>query len=308
LLHEVGIIQGPPGMGKSFVGAAVVRTLLDSFVRDNSVAPILCLWCAHKCSARTDSSSMTNHALDQFLEELLDGPLGHALVVVRVGSRSKNPRMEPLSLFNHVRQGSTQNSRRKFAKNKEKLETLQSQVDKARHGTWDSLKEWLEPSTPNLFYLISDENSDVDTEGFTVVRQSKKNSDWLDQWVTGGKPGRARTGPPLNLVEFRKLSQGDLNASNRIERGQFVKLVRETALQDACTAFIEAEDRYVFQASRLTSRCQGQSRQMRRRTARVARCPCHWHDHVQGRRLSGSAGSPAAQGHRLRGGERFSAG
>ncbi|EJU00451.1 NFX1-type zinc finger-containing protein 1 [Dacryopinax primogenitus] len=80
LTRSVSIIQGPPGTGKSFIGA-----LLAKLFHDNTNSKILV--CCY-----------TNHALDQFLEDLLDiGILASG--IVRLGGKS-TLRTEPLSLYN----------------------------------------------------------------------------------------------------------------------------------------------------------------------------------------------------------------
>ncbi|XHG03912.1 hypothetical protein AWENTII_007198 [Aspergillus wentii] len=84
LKHEVALIQGPPGTGKSFVGIQLARVLLSN--RDLlGLGPILCV-------------CYTNHALDQFLHELLDSGVSN---IARIGSPSTSARLEELSLDNH---------------------------------------------------------------------------------------------------------------------------------------------------------------------------------------------------------------
>jgi hypothetical protein len=78
LENRVALIQGPPGTGKTFVGAMVC----DAIVRHSSKT-ILCV-------------CYTNHALDQFLESLLDKGITQ---IVRMGSRSKSKRLEQYNLF-----------------------------------------------------------------------------------------------------------------------------------------------------------------------------------------------------------------
>ncbi|KAI0597891.1 P-loop containing nucleoside triphosphate hydrolase protein [Biscogniauxia sp. FL1348] len=69
LQYQTSQIQGPPGTGKSLVGALLAKALLDK-----TKETILVL-------------SYTNHALDQFLEDLMD--IGIAPdVMVRLGSKS----------------------------------------------------------------------------------------------------------------------------------------------------------------------------------------------------------------------------
>jgi hypothetical protein len=70
LTSTVSLIQGPPGTGKSFIGAEIAR-------------------CIHEYTEqRIVVLSYTNHALDQFLEDLIkvDIPREH---IVRLGSNSK---------------------------------------------------------------------------------------------------------------------------------------------------------------------------------------------------------------------------
>ncbi|PNY26752.1 NFX1-type zinc finger-containing protein 1 [Tolypocladium capitatum] len=70
LTQQVSLIQGPPGTGKSFVGAEIARCIYN-----HSQRRILVL-------------SYTNHAMDQFLEDLLKvGIPGEAMV--RMGSKTK---------------------------------------------------------------------------------------------------------------------------------------------------------------------------------------------------------------------------
>ncbi|PBK99914.1 P-loop containing nucleoside triphosphate hydrolase protein [Armillaria gallica] len=78
LKQNVSLIQGPPGTGKSFIGA-----LLAKFIHDFSDQKILVV-------------CYTNHALDQFLEDLLD--IGIPIEdMVRLGAKS-TPRTGPMAL------------------------------------------------------------------------------------------------------------------------------------------------------------------------------------------------------------------
>ncbi|KAI0050262.1 P-loop containing nucleoside triphosphate hydrolase protein [Auriscalpium vulgare] len=79
LTRRVSLIQGPPGTGKSFIGA-----LLAKIFHDKTAQTILV--CCY-----------TNHALDQFLEDLLDIGIPQGSLV-RLGGRT-TARTEPLSLY-----------------------------------------------------------------------------------------------------------------------------------------------------------------------------------------------------------------
>jgi hypothetical protein len=82
LRQSVSLIQGPPGTGKSFIGALLTKALLEY---TSETILVICF---------------TNHALDQFLEDLLDIgiPAGQ---MVRLGQKSTS-RTQPLQLRNQT--------------------------------------------------------------------------------------------------------------------------------------------------------------------------------------------------------------
>ena len=92
LTKEVSVIQGPPGTGKTFIGLKIV----EAFLRNRSVwdrnreAPILVV-------------CYTNHALDQFLEGILNLRIGDQTPnIVRIGGRCKNDKLTGCILRNKV--------------------------------------------------------------------------------------------------------------------------------------------------------------------------------------------------------------
>ncbi|EGO03446.1 hypothetical protein SERLA73DRAFT_165136 [Serpula lacrymans var. lacrymans S7.3] len=80
LTQRVSLIQGPPGTGKSFIGALLAKILHD-FTEQTIL--VVCY---------------TNHALDQFLEDLLDIGIPESSMV-RLGGKSTT-KTENLSLYN----------------------------------------------------------------------------------------------------------------------------------------------------------------------------------------------------------------
>lgn len=78
LTKELSLIQGPPGTGKSFIGALIAKALHDF---GGQRILLVCY---------------TNHALDQFLEDLMDIGIPHDSMV-RLGGKSTT-RTESLSL------------------------------------------------------------------------------------------------------------------------------------------------------------------------------------------------------------------
>ncbi|CAB4430459.1 unnamed protein product [Rhizophagus irregularis] len=59
LTREIALVEGPPGTGKTIVGVQIMKVLLARENRKAKIGPILTI-------------CFTNHALDQFLEHLLD--------------------------------------------------------------------------------------------------------------------------------------------------------------------------------------------------------------------------------------------
>ena len=82
---EFSVIQGPPGTGKTYVGAKIVRCLLDNRVQwdPENRSPMLMV-------------CYTNHALDQFLEKVLE--FLPAKRIIRVGGRCKSEQLEDCNL------------------------------------------------------------------------------------------------------------------------------------------------------------------------------------------------------------------
>ncbi|KAI9676184.1 MAG: hypothetical protein M1817_000929 [Caeruleum heppii] len=79
LTQSLSLVQGPPGTGKSFIGALIAKSIYD-FTRKSVL--VVCY---------------TNHALDQFLEDLLDIGIPPS-AMVRLGGKS-SLRTKPLSLY-----------------------------------------------------------------------------------------------------------------------------------------------------------------------------------------------------------------
>jgi superfamily II DNA or RNA helicase len=71
----LGVRQGPPGTGKTFLGVHMVKAMLEAAKLYKQPIQILTL-------------CFTNHALDQFLEELMDAGVPDT-AFVRVGRSPK---------------------------------------------------------------------------------------------------------------------------------------------------------------------------------------------------------------------------
>ncbi|XP_067035451.1 NFX1-type zinc finger-containing protein 1-like isoform X3 [Acropora muricata] len=86
LTNEFAVIQGPPGTGKTYIGLMIAKILLHNktvWRTKSTQGPILVV-------------CYTNHALDQFLEEIYEFQMEG---IVRVGSRSQSALMKNCSLW-----------------------------------------------------------------------------------------------------------------------------------------------------------------------------------------------------------------
>lgn len=85
LTNDLVVIQGPPGTGKTFLGLKIAGALLENSVIWNfdHKTPILVI-------------CFTNHALDQFLEGILENGLTNNLI--RIGGRSKSELLHSFNL------------------------------------------------------------------------------------------------------------------------------------------------------------------------------------------------------------------
>ena len=94
LTQKVSVIQGPPGTGKTYIGMKIVQALLTNRniwdPAKNSPLLVVCY---------------TNHALDQFLEGIIDlshseDDDSHKFSIVRIGGRCQNEKVAKFSIKN----------------------------------------------------------------------------------------------------------------------------------------------------------------------------------------------------------------
>ncbi|KAI1386218.1 P-loop containing nucleoside triphosphate hydrolase protein [Hypoxylon trugodes] len=179
LKYQTCQIQGPPGTGKSLVGAILAKILLD-----HTDEELLVL-------------SYTNHALDQFLEDLLDIGISED-VIVRLGSKCTN-RTEPLLLKNQ-RHGNFRTSRTRYElidSHKANLDSLAESIERDFDNylqdriPFSQLLEYLEFSeTDGRFYDALALPEADDGEVRVGPRGTTMQPDYLfKRWASGKKPG-----------------------------------------------------------------------------------------------------------------------
>ncbi|KAH6671919.1 hypothetical protein B0J14DRAFT_655778 [Halenospora varia] len=168
LLREFAFIQGPPGMGKSYLGIHLMRVLL-SCKSEAGLGPIIVV-------------CYTNHALDQFLEHLVGVGIEK---VIRIGGRSQSAILEGKNL-SAVSQGETKTGSERYlvAKTYTNLEEAEKSISKRlgflhstqRRPEWANLKRHLASSYPRIHAQF--EFARFDDDGFEAVRR-----DCFDLWI-----------------------------------------------------------------------------------------------------------------------------
>lgn len=178
LSGSLTVIQGPPGTGKSFIGALAAQLIVE------------------KTNLKILVITFTNHALDQFLEELLDLGIGEEHMV-RLGSKC-TPRTTPLlliSLRSEYRR--TREAWTVIDRLKEEAKDHSEELKQAFGGylqarpSFDELQDYLEFSEDEgrFFeaFTVPSEN-----DGFNVAGRTGNavKPDYLfKKWMTGSGPG-----------------------------------------------------------------------------------------------------------------------
>ena len=167
LTREFALIQGPPGTGKSYLGVQVMRVLIHN--RENAgLGPILVV-------------CYTNHALDQFLEHLIEVGIHKT---IRIGGASKSHILEGKNLrLASQGESKTGAERHLLGKSYSELEDCERSL-KSKLGTlhrskldWTTLRSHLASDYPHIYSQFSR----IDTAGFELVGRLEP----FDLWRTG---------------------------------------------------------------------------------------------------------------------------
>ncbi|KAG0248234.1 hypothetical protein BG011_000303, partial [Mortierella polycephala] len=173
LCREVALISGPPGTGKTRIGVDLMQVLLHNKDAMNC-GPIVCI-------------CYTNHALDQFLEHLLDKDV--------IGSRSKAERLEPYNLESLMRSKEKPFSVRQALRDvheewdivSRKVERLEKAL-RSDYLDWEYVGPILLINNPDMwdeFDQAQDYDLDDSDEGFERVERKKYQNPY-ERWATGG--------------------------------------------------------------------------------------------------------------------------
>ncbi|PKC70238.1 hypothetical protein RhiirA1_502071 [Rhizophagus irregularis] len=142
LTREIALIEGPPGTGKTVVGVEIMKVLLAEKNRINISGPILTI-------------CFTNHALDQFLEHLLDDEITEK--IVRLGSRTKSERIKKFTLGKLRPNNSGIPLLTQIFEDIEDIENDVEEIIKLTksHITWKDVSDYLEEEDRKFFNKFS---------------------------------------------------------------------------------------------------------------------------------------------------------
>ncbi|OHW97711.1 AAA family ATPase [Colletotrichum incanum] len=233
LESSVALIQGPPGTGKSFVGALAAKILLTD------------------PSKRILVLSYTNHALDQFLDDLMKIGISSS-DMVRLGSKSTEA-TATLSLDKQLRTNGSSRSRAAWGlidKVKEELSTLRDEINHAcsslvrgKISSMDILNSLEFSDDDQAFYeafLLPEQH-----EGFRLAgkhNRAMKPDYLLDRWTQGKDAGELR-----HLISPTSKRIWKLPKANRSKHVQAwiecLQKERIEAVQGLVTRFNEAQEK-----------------------------------------------------------------
>ena len=193
LTQEIAVIQGPPGTGKTYIGLKIVEGLLENrpIWDPRKTSPILVM-------------CFTNHALDQFLEGIIDTECcGRKLEVIRVGGRCKNEKVEECNL-NKIRRNLPKHHRAKGISHE--IWRLRSEMEKYNpERVWQKLRYYHNHNRTELLPLdiIQDVAHPDHFYQLTEMAQSegKEVEFWLGLWEEKFFKAKAKKGK-----QYRKMN------------------------------------------------------------------------------------------------------
>ena len=169
---EFSVIQGPPGTGKTYVGAKIVRCLLDNRrAWDPRLASPMLMVC------------YTNHALDQFLEKVLE--FLPSRKIIRVGGRCKSDKLENCNLkkftYRYKLRGKRDEVDEKLLQNDKEMKMSKQQLAKADHQLleFEDVEQLISPA--HLQQLCNAKFP------FKVANESRTPSNTFKLWLCNNK-------------------------------------------------------------------------------------------------------------------------
>ncbi|KAI0139324.1 P-loop containing nucleoside triphosphate hydrolase protein [Xylariaceae sp. FL1272] len=201
LQSSVAIVQGPPGTGKSFVGALVAKLLLDD------------------PSTRMLAIAYTNHALDQFMEEIMEMGVSTD-IMTRLGSKYTTATKSLLfkNQFQAYTYRRSSEANIRLFRLKDDLNETRNKLDESFQKLNKSLTSWdllmylefsEDPQAQQYWNAFQIPSLDSD---FTLAgsRGNKMQPDFLiNSWRQGRGPGMMKHYLPSECFGAWKLGRDD---------------------------------------------------------------------------------------------------
>ncbi|KAF9966742.1 hypothetical protein BGZ70_001435 [Mortierella alpina] len=193
LCREVALIRGPPGTGKTKIGVDLMRVLLHNR-KAMGCGPIVCI-------------CYTNHALDQFLEHMLDEGITS---IARIGSRSKAERLDSYNLESMMKMNENRNKgfhvRQELYSVRDQRKVLAEEITKledalrSEYLAWEYIGSFLMIRSPDMWEQFEFGDSDLDYgngdqdddeeskaggEKFTEVKTRRRRLNPYERWASG---------------------------------------------------------------------------------------------------------------------------
>ncbi|KIK26288.1 hypothetical protein PISMIDRAFT_95029 [Pisolithus microcarpus 441] len=221
LEHRVSLIQGPPGTGKSFIGALLAKAL---HMHTSQTILVVCY---------------TNHALDQFLEDLIDIgiPRGD---IVRFGGRAK-PALEDLSVFK-VQRDRVIRTRAEWTLIDEAKLQAGHHLEKLRESfttlrsfqpSYETLLTYVEFEDPDFFdaFCVPDPEDEMKFGG--SGGKAVDNTFLISQWVQGRDTGVFKDEPHIQAAH--RIWNMDWNR-RRLKVEEWKSGIFKQVVEDFCIA------------------------------------------------------------------------
>ncbi|CAK9210253.1 unnamed protein product [Sphagnum troendelagicum] len=184
LTHRIGVIQGPPGTGKSFCGA-----LVGKVIHDHTHEVIICV-------------CYTNHALDQFLEDLMNIGIPASSIVRLGGGNKVASKIEPLMLQKLMESSESKLSGfdgRTYFALKDTIQVLQFHIKNRKDAivqamqgvkSWNGVGLFLEKEYPIYYQELETPSESMDGMQFVGFHGKAIKGDYLlKRWIAGKDRG-----------------------------------------------------------------------------------------------------------------------
>lgn len=226
LSNELSVIQGPPGTGKTFIGLKVIRALLDNRgargLGANGPILIVCF---------------TNHALDQFLEGIMQFEPN----VVRIGMRSKSELLKERNLKKLVYEMNLHTNEHTKAR-KQMLTQLKDLQEQIENRFIDLCKATL--SSSDIFTAVSNDYQDEDDDplisslfGKSIGLDDAAEAVVIENWLGC---------PPAEVIRQQSVTVPSLQRSSTQFEAEFPPLTTESASSAPITPALDSSSASQF--------------------------------------------------------------